>query len=335
MSLKDLLEALRRSRWALRLAGVGLVGVSLALLVVLRTLPYSSCRLTSVSAAEAARRPTPDFTLGPLSWPVTQLKDEPELGPFRAAFRTDCGDATGLPAATCAATALARRSPIGNPATEFIDRGFDPVKHLERHMAGEPGHCLTRSAIITTQLLSMGVPARVVQMISAEGKGHTVVEVWDEASGWTVVDPTAGGVVSNRRQQGSAADLLDAPANVQWKPLPSASFPPSTPREQQRYLRNVLGGNLVYPEPWLYLRVGTRLAPRPFRGHFVNVGPTFMALGPAQRALGWAIPGLGLIGLGLIAISWRRPDVRQFVRQESHALVKLQALGDPDVAPPV
>ena len=333
MEPRNTLLVLGRSPRIVGWAGLGLLVLSSALLFVLRALPYSSCRLTSVSAAEAKRRPTPDSRLGPLSWPVTQLKKEPALGPFREAFRSDCGSARGLQAAACAAIALARRSPFGRPDTEFVDRDFDPVKHLKRHMAGAPGHCLTRSAIIATQLLSVGIPARVVQLVPAQGKGHTVVVVWDETAGWTVIDPTFGGIVTGP-EGNSPTDLLAAPASARWTPLRSVSFPPSTSLDQQRYLQSVLQGDLFYPEPWLYLRIGERAAPWPFRGHYVRIGPTFLTLGPAQRVLGGAIPVLGFIGVALVVTGWCRRDIKGVVARRRGVLPDLQALGDPDAAPP-
>jgi hypothetical protein len=334
MPFRDSAKVLSPSPWRFRLLGLGLIGMALALAVLLRALPYSSCRLTAVSAAEVGRRPTPDFTLGPLTWRVSEWKEAPALSVFREKLREDCGWVTGVKAATCAAAALARRSPLGNPSSEFIDREFDPVRHFERHMAGEPGHCLTRSAIIATQLLAVGIPARVVQIVPSEGRGHTVVEVWDEALGWTVIDPTSGGIVTSHSSRRSAADLLDAPASVQWAPIPSATFAATTARERQRYYQNVLQGNLVYPEPWLYLRLGERVAPKPFRGHFVRVGPESLALGPAQVVLVWLIPCLGLAGLAVMAIGRMRPAVRADVVRERRVLPVTRALADPGAVPP-
>lgn len=335
MALGDLQKVLSPPPWRRRLVGFGLIGFAFALALLLRALPYSSCRLTAVSAAEVGRRPTPDFTLGPLTWRVAEWKEAQALNVFRKSLRADCGWATGVKAATCAAAALARRSPLGRPSSEFIDREFDPVRHFERHMAGEPGHCLTRSAIIATQLLAVGIPARVVQIVPSQGRGHTVVEVWDEALGWTVIDPTSGGIVTSHSSRRSAADLLDAPASVQWTPIPSATFAATTARERQRYYQSVLQGNLVYPEPWLYLRLGERVAPKPFRGHFVRVGPESLALGPAQVVLVWLIPCLGLAGLAVIAIGRMRPAIRADVVRERHVLRGAPALGDPGAVPPI
>jgi hypothetical protein len=316
-----------------RLLGLGLVVLAFLLLPLLKALPYSSCRLISVSQEELRRPPTPDFSVGPLSWPVSRLKSEPTLAPFRESLHAACGDATGVEAATCAAEALARRSPFGQPSTEFVDRDFDPLKHFKQHMAGEPGHCLTRSAIVATELLAAGIPARVVQLVPRRGQGHTVVGVWAAASGWTLVDPTYGGIISGPQDESSSADLLENPGRATWRPLRSRLFVPSTTEGRQRFVRRALRGNLVYPEPWLYLRLGKKLAPWPFRGKYVHTGPTILALGPAQGILLWGIPSLALMGVGLIGLGWRRPAMVGAGAQLSVA-GDVRPLGDPTTVPP-
>jgi hypothetical protein len=330
---KDLLLALSQRVGTVRLIGFAALGAALALLLLLKALPYSSCRLTFVSAEEIGRPPTPDFTLGPLSWPVSRLKNEPALAPFRESLRTTCGDATGLKAATCAAEAVARRSPFGVPSTEFVDRDFNPWRHFEQHMAGEPGHCLTRSAIVATQLLAAGIPARVVQLIPPTGGGHTVVGVWDETSGWTLVDPTLGGTVVGPEGRGSTAVLLKRPTSARWRPFASASPAPPAMQDRQRFFRNVLSGNLVYPEPWLYLRLGKKVAHWPFRGYYVHTGPTFVVLGPAQNILIWTIPVLGLVGVSFIALGWRERAVIRGAKRQSGTPEAMRRLADSDTVP--
>jgi len=173
-------------------------------------------------------------------------------------------------------------------------------------MAGAPGHCLTRSAILATELLSVGIPARVVQMVPARAKGHTLVEVWDDAMGWTVVDPSTGGYVTGAARRGSAVELLVDPAVIEWRPFGSAPVSTAASEAYRHHFQSLLAGNLLYPEPWLYLRLGKRAAPWPFRGQYARVGPAFLALGPLQELLLWAIPGLALLGLALVAMGWRR-----------------------------
>ncbi len=308
---------------------LGCLSAAVAMLLLLRALPYSSVRLASVEPSQATAQPTPDFALAPLRWPVTALAADPALEPFRQAMRASCGEARGLAAAACVTAVLSERTPAGNPASEYVSVDFDPVSHFERHMAGAPGHCLTRSAILATELLSVGIPARVVQLLPAQGKGHTVVEVWDEALGWTVVDPSTGGYVT-AGGRGSGAELLADPSRLEWKAFGSTSASESA--ERRRYFQHLLSGNLLYPEPWLYLRRGEHVAPWPYRGQYARIGPTILKLGPAQQALAWAIPACVVAGLGFLTLGWRRRHAlgRAVSVSRAHAGKAIRAL---DVAP--
>jgi hypothetical protein len=203
---------------------------------------------------------------------------------------------------------ISERVPWGKPSTEFVNLDFDPLSHFKEHMAGARGHCLTRSAILAAELLAVGIPARVVQFVPAEGKGHTLVEVWDVARSWTVVDPTTGGYLTGRASRGSAVELLAEPDGVDWQPFAYAAGT-REPVEQKRFFRRLLAGNVLYPEPWLYLRLGGRAAPWPFRGEYARVGPAFLTRGPLQQLLFWLIPGLALAGGGLIVTARRRAAV--------------------------
>ena len=287
-------------------AGIGLVALSGGLIVALRALPYSSVRLAAVDPSEALRPPTTSFAMGPLHWQVSDLSRSPALEPFRKAMRASCGDAKGLEAAECATKVLTERIPLGEPSTEFVRSDFDPVVHLEAHMAGAPGHCLTRSAILATELLAVGIPARVVQFVPVEEKGHTLVEVWDVARGWTVVDPLTGGFATGASSHSAAADLLAQPASVEWRPFSFTKAGDTERAQQTEHYRRLLEGNVLYPEPWLYLRVGEHVAPWPFRGEYVRVGPAFLVLGPLQQFLFWVIPAVALLGVALCATGWRR-----------------------------
>ena len=72
----------------------------------------------------------------------------------------------------------------------------------------------------------------------------------------------------------------------------------------------LLTGNVLYPEPWLYLRQGQRVAPWPFRGHYARVGPVRLVMGPLQQALHLAIPALLLSGVALLLSGLRRRTAR-------------------------
>jgi hypothetical protein len=284
------------------------LGLAAVLLFVLRELPYSSVRFSAVDSEETRRPPTPDFHLGPLTWSVTSLRHDPALRAFRSAMRASCGDRKGVAAAACASHVLRDRVPTGNPSSEYVNVEFDPVTHFERHMAGEPGHCLTRSAILTSQLLSVGIPARVLQMVPANGSGHTLVEAWDDALGWVVVDPSTDGYLVATRGSATAVDLLGDPDGVVWKGFGPVAASATETEAKRRYFKGLLTGNLLYPEPWLYLRVGPRVGPWPTRGQYARVGPTRLTLGPLQQALFFAIPVLGLASAAFVLGGSRRPN---------------------------
>jgi hypothetical protein len=164
---------------------------------------------------------------------------------------------------------------------------------------------MTRSAILATQLLSVGVPARVVQFVPVDDKGHTLVEVWDNSVGWAVVDPSTGGYVVGASSR-AAIDLLAQPASVDWRPFGFTKADEAEIARQNDHFRHLLAGNVLYPEPWLYLRVGERIAPWPFRGEYARVGAPFLTLGPLQLFLFWSIPTIALLGVALCATSWWR-----------------------------
>lgn len=292
--------------WARRTAGLGLIGAAFGLLLLLKELPYSSVRLVSIDPAEATKPPEPAFGLGPLHWPVHEFASAPALRPFREAMRASCGDAKGLAAAECAWRVISERVPFGNPSSEFVRTDFNPLAHFEEHMAGAPGHCLTFSAILATELLAVGIPARVVQLVPVEEKGHTLVEVWDEARGWVVVDPSSGGFLIGGPSRTSAVDLRANAPSVEWLPFAVTASSTAKRTAETRRFRSLLAGNVLYPEPWLYLRLGERVAPWPFRGEYARVGPAFLRHGPLQLALFWVIPILALWGLRLFASGWRR-----------------------------
>jgi len=181
------------------------------------------------------------------------------------------------------------RFPMGNQKTEFFDREFDVAEAFHAHVErGEPGHCVARSGLLAAVLLSAGCPARVVQLYPPKGKGHNVVEVWEEDHGWVIIDPT---------------DLV----YVQSSPLIKSTSPSSDISVQELVLRPIVAiekdvlnrhrnyyfdpvsgvfqGSRVYPEPWLYLRVGQGEASWPFRGKFVVIEPGRWTLGPGQSLL--------------------------------------------------
>jgi len=270
-------------------------------------LPYRSSWFVATTAEEVAAEPTPNFRLGAVEWPVSSYGSDPTLEPFRAAFRSACRQKLGLAAGLCVSDAMARQFPQGNPSTEFTDLRFDPVAHLKLHTAGAAGHCMNRVAIMAAQLLSVGIPARVTQLLPAEGRGHNVVEVWDAPNGWVVVDPTYGTVLGDGQRPAGAVRLRLAPEHVPWHTLANAPAPNLTSDDRRRSGPDtrLYRGRIVYPEPWLYLRVGARQAVWPFRGTFACVGANALECGGAQQLLRLGILGFGLAALGFLAAALR------------------------------
>ncbi len=222
--------------------------------------------MANTDGSLAVSDPGRGFSIGSIRWETEQFSRAPGLAPFRHYFLETCGGQTGTQAAICLSQAFDHAFPAGTPKHEFLERNFDPVANFEAHLSGQPGHCVNRSAMLATTLLSVGIPARVASFIPRSGwGGHTLVEVWT-GTGWVAVDPTEVGLVGFSRpnsaieiKQGSGTlRLFDAAGGVRQDP----------------YLlsRSVVRGELVYPEPWLYTRTGPRFSFWPFRGEFVQVG---------------------------------------------------------------
>jgi hypothetical protein len=271
--------------------------------------------------------------VGPLEWHVTELKSAPALEPFRVAFRESCAGLSGLAAATCVSVSLAKHFRNGEPRDEFFGPLFNPTDHLRRHLAGEPGHCVTRSAILATELLAVGIPARVIQLVPPDGKGHTLVEVWDDELEWLLVDPTFGGSPGLPLGRRSAVELQATPESVTWYGIPkeSSSAKASEPLE---FMREAFKGNLIYPDPWLYLREGSGPSVWPWRGRFVRVGPVDWRLGPAQMGLQLGVLASSLAGAVLAAIGLLRWLLELRSQEPSHGDYPVFVARDLDGIPP-
>ncbi len=240
--------------------------LALSMLAVAKTLPYASSLMSSADIAITASDPSHGFSIGPVRWETGQFSRASVLAPFRRYFAEKCAGQTGAGAAMCLSKAFDRAFPAGMPKHEFLERYFDPVSNFEAHILGQPGHCLSRSAMLATTLLSVGIPARVVSFTPRSGwGGHTLVEVWDGAD-WIAVDPTEVGLVGSVRPS-SATGMKQTSA-------PLRLFDTDGSIRQDPYLlsSSVESGELVYPEPWLYTRTGPRFSFWPFRGKFIQVG---------------------------------------------------------------
>jgi hypothetical protein len=245
----------------------------------LAMLPYSTSLIEWVDEAEVLRPPGETFRVGALTWDMGRYRSAVELQAFRDAFGPTCAGHVGLAAARCVAEVLTAKSPSGTPTVEFVDASFDPPTALRKHLAGAPGHCTTRSAMTATGLLSIGIAARVAQLLPLEVRGHNVVEVWDAKHGWLLFDPHFDSSYMLGDSFVSAVQLSRINEGLRWR----------RPNERQPNPNLFAGATISYPEPWLYTRVGGRCAPWPFRACFAQFGPEQFRYGPAQRlALGSA-----------------------------------------------
>jgi len=240
--------------------------LAVSVLAVTKTLPYASFLMANTDTALAASDPSHGFSIGSVRWEVRQFSSAPGLAPFRRYFLETCGSQTGPQAAMCLSEAFDRAFPAGRPKHEFLERHFDPVANFEAHLSGQPGHCVNRSGMVATTLLSVGIPARVASFSPRTGwGGHTLVEVW-AGSDWVVVDPTEMGLIGSTRPS-SAVQIKRMSESLRL-------FNKDGSVRQDPYLlsESIARGELVYPEPWLYTRTGPRFSFWPFRGRFIQVG---------------------------------------------------------------
>lgn len=280
-------------------ATLAVLSISMVLEVLtLRRFPYKSADLEFVSVGVARDEADPR-RLGSLLWDVDAYRHAPSLEPLRAMVRATCPASGPVPTAMCLTEAFARWFDNGPPTHEFFDRDYDPVATFEEHAHGAPGHCVTRSALIATSLLSVGVLARVVQLRPTRPDGHNVFEVWDPHDGWVLIDPSYGSWLDSGNGSRSAIAAVSASGSEHWarglrRPAGTSRLAPA---ELDELARPWLRGYIVYPEPWMYTRVGRRASHWPFRGHFVVVGPRSWRLGIGIVALRCAILATALAAI--------------------------------------
>ncbi len=258
-----------KNRFSLRTTvclAVAFLAVALATLGIMKQLPYASCLVENAAVSKSSNDPTHSFVIGSIRWNVDGYARDPNLQQFRDFFHMHCAGATGTQAALCVSNVIAAASPIGEPQSDFYARDYDPRRDLSGLSAGEPGHCVNRSGVVATTLLSAGIPARVVAIVPlAKTGGHNVVSVWD-GNRWQIVDPLADGLLSSPAGS-SGRDIARAGEAVRlYNPLTA------TRKQPYPYWSQTAGHEVVYPEPWLYTRTGRRFSYWPFRGRFVQVG---------------------------------------------------------------
>jgi hypothetical protein len=293
-----------------RLLPVILAGLGLAQVLALRSLGYSQTWLTSVKVADATS-PRDPMELGGLRWDPAPYIAAPALAPLRALVQQRCPHLGPTQTATCLADVFAQRFAHGAPPFEFFGADYSPAAALTAHLAGTPGHCVTRSGLIAAALLASGVPARVVQLLPANRHGHNVVEIWEPARGWTLLDPTYRMQVESAGGP-SAAAAVAAPQTAQWRVndaiRPVQQLEDLSTDQAVARSRALIDDYVLYPDPWLYTRVGHKSVPQPFRGRFVMVGARSLTVGFGQPLLQGGIL-LCLIGLVISLFSGRHAPV--------------------------
>lgn len=284
-------------------------------IVALRNLPYSKASLGSVSLS-AALNPADPLVLDRLAWHPGIYQRAGSLQPIRDEVGKRCPAVSGFALATCLSNLFAARFANGHPTREFFARRHDPAGVFRAHLAGESGHCVTRSGMLALALLATGTPARVVQILGKDGgAGHNVVEVWEPTSGWRILDPSFAGLPESADGRSDAVSLTQPPF-PRWRPEPTLTPVPGVDQREalKTYAENHLrGATVIYPDPWLYTRVGSPEASWPFHGRFVIVGARSFPLGWGQLLLqvGIAIGLMGCVLLTAGAIAYRaRTDRR-------------------------
>jgi hypothetical protein len=317
-------------RLRLPLAVAATAGVLLGLqLQLLRRLDYSKGWLVSASEVELGS-PTDAMALAGLGWDPAPFVAEPRLGYMRGLITEHCPGKQGFAAAVCLSDLFADRFPHGVPSREFFDRNFDVQAVSAAHLAGEPGHCVSRSGMLAAALLSSGTPARVVQIIpppTSRGSGHTVVEVWQPGAGWVLFDPSFGGSLLREGKRASALALI-VDGKVRWRQdgrrppavKPTGEHPRLVYETPQR---SYVGGLLVFPDAWLYTRTGAPRVLPPFQGRYVLIGPSSGAR-HARHVVLYA--GIGLTALALMVAA--AVTTRRLTRPSDQAQVSVSRLAD-------
>ncbi len=306
-------------------------------LVLLRTLPYSTSFILPVDSARLAASPhDPPPTSHALSGEAIRFwhpgfATDPLFAPFRERFNEGCAGTRGIDAGRCVSDLLARAFPYGAPPREFVDDDFKPSRHMNRHFGGVAGHCTTRSSLGAALLLANGTPARVVQLLPREGLGHNVFEVWDSRFGWVLFDPSFG--VMLRSRDGLPLSAIAAQGlslgEADWEQV--ARTPEHTRSDDLQPARVLADADLLFPEPWLYLRSGERHAPWPFRATFVRVGPGYWEHGPLQWLVRCAVL-LALLAGTIASVITARSLLRRNASgaaagPDAHASVRMSAQG--------
>lgn len=273
------------------------LSLAAAQLVFLWWLPYTTSALSyiSVENGKLEANPSPNFRLGSLDWDVERYRKSAELEVFRRYFQEHCATLEGISAANCLSNNFLQAIPFGEPENEFFSPNYSPAQAFEKHLKGMPGHCVTFSGFTSVALLSVGIPARVVQIIPKDKGGHNIIEVWDKQEGWVLFDPLNGSLFSDGKKYLSAFEIIKSDEKTLRRVR--------TGNKNDGYLKDYYNGEapfdgaIVYPEPYLYTRVGKSVAPVGFRASLVTSGEKLFYLGTAQICLRVGILICGLLFL--------------------------------------
>jgi hypothetical protein len=250
----------------------------------LRSLDYSTSWVTWLSTQDLTDEPpSPNFSVEGLQWDVERYKQAPELQFFRGYFEEHCQGLKGVHAASCLSENLIKRIPKGTPKYQIFDADFSPEQTFKSHLDGAKGYCVSYAGITAASLLSVGIPSRFLQLrpYDREG-GHNIIEVWDEEKGWVLFDPFNDGLIESEGKYLSAKEAINATTVSRVKA--------GADEGAQGYLldyyegANPFSSTLVYPEPWLYTRVGEKKSPI-FRGTFVGFGQGYFRYSVLQNIL--------------------------------------------------
>lgn len=280
-------------------------------LYTLEMLDYSTSYINWFLINEEINVPPPNdkFHIGNLEWNIKMYSESPDFEPFRQYFHIHCAGLKGVSAASCLSKNFIKTIPFGAPSEEIFEREYSPAMSFEKGLKGSPGHCVTYSTYTVNTLLSVGIPARFVQVFFEDKAGHNVVEVWDEEKGWVFFDPLNNGVLSKNGREISALEavsseekleLLDADTKTAARGYLTGSYNYA----QERLFKNYV----IYPEPWLYTRMGEKKSYF-FRGSFAAFGDKSYLLGPLQNLLRFGIIFSSFIGV-IIFVSLVKPFLK-------------------------
>lgn len=269
-----------------------LLGLIALQLIVMKSLHYTTSSVSwySIEEAENEEKPSPNFAVGNLKFDVEEYSKAKELEPFRIYYRENCDGKKGIKAASCLSENLLEKVPFGEPSDELFFPGYSPVKSFEEHLDGKAGHCVSFSGMTADSLLSVGIPARLVQLLPSEKKvnGHNVIEVWDEKEGWVLFDPLSDNLLANENGQYlSALEAIASKSKI--KPIEAG-----TENITEGHLVDYYDGDtpfdkaITFPEPWLYTRVGEKESSI-FRGSFVAFGEGYFEYGGVQTWLRYSV----------------------------------------------